>query len=48
MPERGGTVPVVSEGDRYEKTEDAHYIPESMNRVVALAFEETITGREEM
>jgi reductive dehalogenase len=34
------TIPVHREGDRFEQTEDAWYIPESMNRVVALAFEE--------
>jgi len=33
-------IPVLDEGDRYERTEDAWYIPSSMNRVVALAFEE--------
>jgi reductive dehalogenase len=34
------TIPVVSEGERFEKTEDAYYIPSSMNRVIVLAFEE--------
>ena len=34
------TIPVHYRGDRFEQTEDAWYIPESMNRVVALAFEE--------
>jgi reductive dehalogenase len=34
------TIPVLAEGDRFEQAEDAWYIPESMNRVIALAFEE--------
>jgi reductive dehalogenase len=34
------TIPVLQDGDRYEQTEDAWYIPASMNRVIALAFEE--------
>ena len=33
-------LPVLRDGDRYERGEDAWYIPPSMNRVVALAFEE--------
>jgi reductive dehalogenase len=41
-PER--TIPVHYEGDRFEQTEEAWYIPESMNRVVALAFEEDYYG----
>jgi reductive dehalogenase len=38
--DRARTVPVLQEGDRYEMGEDAWYIPKSMNRVIALAFEE--------
>lgn len=34
------SIPVIYDGDRFEQTEDAWYIPKSMNRVVALAFEE--------
>jgi len=37
---RERTVPVLSESERLERTKDAWYIPESMNRVIALAFEE--------
>lgn len=38
------TLPVVSEGDRFGKTDEAWYIPKSMNRVIALAFEEDFYG----
>lgn len=38
--DRAHSIPVLRNGDRLEKTDDAWYIPESMNRVVALAFEE--------
>jgi len=38
--DRERTIPVVSEGERFEQGQDAWYIPESMNRVIALAFEE--------
>jgi reductive dehalogenase len=38
--DRERAIPVLSDGDRFERTDDAWYIPESMNRVVALAFEE--------
>ena len=38
--DRERVIPVLAEGERYEKTEDAWYIPNSLNRVVALAFEE--------
>jgi epoxyqueuosine reductase len=38
--DRERTLPVHYESDRFEQTDDAWYIPESMNRVVALAFEE--------
>jgi len=34
------TIPVIQEGERFEKTEDAWHIPASMNRIIALAFEE--------
>jgi reductive dehalogenase len=33
-------IPVLSEGERFEQTDDAWYIPKSMNRVLVLAFEE--------
>jgi reductive dehalogenase len=39
-----GSVPVLSEGERFEQTEAAWYIPRSMNRVIALAFEEDYFG----
>jgi reductive dehalogenase len=38
--DRERTIPVLSDGERFEQGDDAWYIPESMNRVVALAFEE--------
>ena len=38
--DRGRAIPVLDEDDRFEKTDDARYIPASMNRVVVLAFEE--------
>jgi len=38
--DRGHTIPVYRDKERFEQTEDAWYIPESMNRVVAIAFEE--------
>ncbi|MFP3854091.1 MAG: reductive dehalogenase [Anaerolineales bacterium] len=38
------TIPVIYDGDRLEQTEEAWYIPKSMNRVVALAFEEDYAG----
>lgn len=38
--DRARTIPVLTEGERFEKTEKAWYIPRSMNRVVSLAFEE--------
>jgi reductive dehalogenase len=37
-------IPVVRDTDRFEKTEEAYYIPSSMNRVIALAFEEDFAG----
>ena len=42
--DRSRAIPVVSEGERFEQTEDAWYIPKSLNRVVALAFEENYFG----
>jgi len=38
--DRGRALPVLTEGERFEQTAEAWYIPRSMNRVVALAFEE--------
>jgi len=35
---------VLSEGERFERTDEALYIPRSMNRVIALAFEEDYYG----
>lgn len=37
-------IPFHYGGDRYEKTDDAWYIPSSMNKVIALAFEEDYEG----
>ena len=42
--DRERTIPVLSEGERFERTEEALYIPRSMNRVIALAFEEDYYG----
>lgn len=44
--DRGRAIPVLSEGDRFGQTDEALYIPQSMNRVVALAFEEDFYGIE--
>lgn len=44
LEDRGRAIPVLDEGDRFEQTEDAWYIPSSMNRVIALAFEEYYPG----
>jgi reductive dehalogenase len=41
---RGYAIPVLSEGDRFGQTDEAWYIPQSMNRVVTLAFEEDFYG----
>lgn len=38
------TIPIIRDTDRFEKTDDAYYIPASMNRVIALAFEEDYYG----
>jgi len=38
--DRERTIPVHYGGDRFEQADDAWYIPGSMNRVIALAFEE--------
>lgn len=42
--ERERTIPVLSEGERFEQTDEAWYIPKSMNRVISLAFEEYYYG----
>ncbi len=42
--DRGYAIPVLSEGDRFGQTEEALYIPSTMDRVVALAFEEDFDG----
>ena len=42
--DRAHTIPVLSEGERFERTDEALYIPSSMNRVIALAFEEDYYG----
>ncbi len=42
--DRSRAIPVLSDGERFERGEDAWYIPKSMNRVVALAFEENYFG----
>ena len=42
--DRGRAIPVLSQGDRFERTDEALYIPRSMNRVIALAFEEDYYG----
>lgn len=38
--DRSRALPVLSDEDRFERTENAWCIPSSMNRVIALAFEE--------
>lgn len=38
--DRERTIPLIYGGDRYEKTGDAWYIPEAMNKVLVLIFEE--------
>ena len=38
--DRERTIPVLVEGERFEQTDEAWYIPRSLNRVIALAFEE--------
>ena len=38
--DRERILPVLCDGERFEKTEEAWYIPRSLNRVIALAFEE--------
>lgn len=42
--DRARAIPVLSEGERFEQTDEALYIPRSMNRVIALAFEEDYYG----
>jgi reductive dehalogenase len=41
---REHVLPVLTEGERFEKTKEAWYIPRSMNRVISLAFEEDFTA----
>lgn len=43
-PDGKDTLPVIRNSDRFEKTDEAYYIPETMNRVIALAFEEDYYG----
>jgi len=38
--DRARAIQVLSDGDRFEQTNDAWYIPESMNRVIVFIFEE--------
>jgi reductive dehalogenase len=42
--DRTRAIPVLSEGERFERTAEALYIPDSMNRVIALSFEEDYYG----
>ena len=42
--DRSRAIPVLSDGERFERGQDAWYIPKSMNRAVALAFEENYLG----
>jgi reductive dehalogenase len=42
--DRGHAIPVLSEGERFAQSDEALYIPQSMNRVIALAFEEDFYG----
>jgi reductive dehalogenase len=42
--DRAYAIPVLAEGERFERTREALYIPSSMNRVIALAFEEDYYG----
>jgi reductive dehalogenase len=42
--DRARAIPVLSEGERFERTDEALYIPRSMNRVISLAFEEDYYG----
>jgi reductive dehalogenase len=42
--DRERTIPVLCDGERFEKTEEAWYIPRSLNRVIALAFEEDFSA----
>lgn len=37
---RERTIPIIFDDKRFERTEEAWYIPRSMNRVIVLAFEE--------
>ena len=42
--DRQRQIPFNYGGDRFEKTDDAWYVPSSMNKVIALAFEEDYEG----
>ena len=42
--DRQHSIPVIFDKERFEQTEEAWYIPRSMNRVIALAFEEDYDG----
>jgi reductive dehalogenase len=42
--DRARAIPVLSEGERFERSDEALYIPDSMNRVISLAFEEDYYG----
>lgn len=42
--DRERAIPVLSEGDRFEQGDNIWYIPSSMNRVIAIAFEEDFFG----
>ncbi|MCP4725954.1 MAG: reductive dehalogenase [bacterium] len=41
---RARALPVTSDGDKFGLIDDAWYVPESMDRVIALAFEEDYFG----
>ncbi len=42
--DRERSIPVISEGERFEQADGAWYIPSSLSRVVVLAFEEDYFG----
>ncbi|MFC1564946.1 reductive dehalogenase [candidate division KSB1 bacterium] len=42
--DRSRALPVIPDGDRFGRENDAWYIPESMDRVIAIAFEEDYHG----
>ncbi len=43
---RDHAIPVIRDGERFERKDEAWYIPGSMNRVIALGFEEDVKGIE--